>query len=124
MSDCGRELSESAVVPEKLAELFAHVSVNLDAHARWVGSATPAAERERQALQSVAQHYRAIASAARATAATLRSLSTLDPTPHDPSAWDRGAFRRWMIRKIELQRAFSALLLEHAEASERALEEE
>jgi hypothetical protein len=28
-----------------------------------------------------------------------------------------------MTRKIELQRAFAALLLEHAEASERVLEE-
>ena len=124
MSDCGKELSASAVVPDALAELFAHVSENLDAHAQWVGSATPAADREQQAMRSVAQHYRAIASAARATAATLRSLATLDPAPHDPSTWDRDSFRRWMTRKIELQRAFATQLLEHAEASERVLEEE
>lgn len=123
MSDCGRELSASAVVPEKLAELFAHVSENLDAHAHWVGGATPAAERERQAMQAVARHYRAIASAARAAAESMRSSAALEPVPHDPSGWDRDAFRRWMARKIELQRAFATLLLEHATASERALEE-
>ena len=124
MSDCGKELSASAVVPDALAELFAHVSENLDAHAQWVGNATPAADREQQAMRSVAQHYRAIASEARATAATLRSLVTLDPTSHDLSTWDRDSFHRWMTRKIELQRAFASLLLEHAEASERGLEEE
>ncbi len=122
MSDCGKELSESAVVPALFAHLFAHVAENLDAHAAWVGGASPSAEREQQALRGVAEHYRAIAYAGHAAATFLRGLATLDPAPHDPTAWDRVAFSRWMTRKIELQRALAALLLEHAEASERALD--
>ncbi|MDQ2646424.1 MAG: hypothetical protein M3020_21600, partial [Myxococcota bacterium] len=77
MSDCGKELSDSAVVPALFAQLFAQVAENLDAHASWGGGASPPAEREQQALRGVAQHYRAIAYAGNAAAGFLRGLATL-----------------------------------------------
>ena len=63
METCGAELAESAVVPELLAQLMEHVALNLDAHARWVGTATPQAEREHAGMSRVADDYRGIASA-------------------------------------------------------------
>src|SRR3954468_4828761 len=118
---CGAELADAALVPHRLAALMSHVAENLEAHAHWVGSETPRAQAEHQGLLSVAADYRAIAAAAQQTAATLHGLRDLEPAPHDPSRWDRPAFLQWMQRKIELQRGFAQLLLEHAEASERVL---
>ena len=123
MESCGAELAESAVVPERIAELMQHVAENLVAHADWVGNASGAALREREALLKVAAGYRAIASAALDTAACMRGLGDLPAAPHDPARWDRPQFLEWMREKIVLQRAVAALLLNHAEASERVLTE-
>ena len=123
MESCGAELAESAIVPEKIAELMQHVASNLEAHAAWVGDAVDAARQEREALLSVAEGYRAIASAGFSAAARMRGLAELPPAPHDPALWDRVAFARWMREKVVMQRALAQLLLEHAEVSERVLDE-
>jgi hypothetical protein len=90
-------------------------------HARWVGVETPQAKAEHEGLLRLAADYRGIARAAECTAATMSGLRSLEPAPHDPARWDGPAFLDWMRRKIELQRSFAQLLLEHAEASERIL---
>ncbi|HEU5076007.1 MAG TPA: hypothetical protein VFU02_17555 [Polyangiaceae bacterium] len=123
MESCGAELAESAVVPEQLARLMQHVAKNLEAHADWVGTDAEAARLEREALLGVAESYRAIARAAFSTADLMRGLADLPNAPHDPNKWDRQAFARWMREKIALQRAVAQLLLDHAEASERVLNE-
>jgi hypothetical protein len=123
MESCGAEMARDAVVPELLARLMAHVAENMDAHARWVGTASFEAEQEQRWLLKVADDYRSIAAAAGRAAATMRDMHSLDAAPHDPSRWDRAAFGEWMSKKIELQRAFARLLLEHAEASEGVLGE-
>jgi hypothetical protein len=120
-ASCGAELAADAVIPELLSTLMAHVAENLGAHARWVGSATPASAAEHDALVGVAAHYRTIAQAAARAAAAMRGLVALEPAPHDPTALDRAAFARWMGRKIELQTELARLLLEHAEASRAVL---
>jgi hypothetical protein len=117
----GQEIAEGAVVPERIAVLMAHVAENLDAQATWVGTSTPEAAAEHDALTSLASHYRSIAKASAETAETMRSLRTLSPAPHDPARFDHAVFGRWMRRKIELQVALAELLLEHARASENAL---
>jgi len=124
MESCGAELAESAVVPERIGELMQHVAENLVAHADWVGNDSGAAQRERDALLRVAEGYRAIASAAFDTATFMRGLGDLSAAPHDPARWDRSQFLGWMREKIVLQRAVAQLLLNHAEASERVLDEE
>lgn len=121
MQSCGEELAESALVPERLAELFQHVAENLQAHAEWVGSESEAARAEYVAMLEVAADYRAISRAATHAGRHMRSLASLPAAPHDPARWDRTAWASWMRRKVELQRAFAQLLLERAEASERAL---
>jgi hypothetical protein len=121
MESCGAELAEAAVVPEQLAALMQHVAENLDAHAVWVGTATAEAEQEHDRLLKLADDYRSIAAAALRAVATMRDMRSLEPAPHDPARWDREAFARWMRKKIDLQRAFAHLLLEHAEDSERVL---
>ena len=121
MQSCGEELAESALVPERLAELFQHVAGNLETHAEWVGTESEAARREHVGMLEVAADYRAIARAATHAARTMRGLEGLPAAPHDPARWDRAAFAIWMQRKVELQRAFAQLLQEHADASERAL---
>ena len=118
---CGAELGDAAIVPEQLAALMGHVAENLEAHARWVGVETPEAAAEQQGLLRLAADYRGIAAAAQRAAATMRKLHELEPAPHDPARWDRPAFLQWMRRKIELQRSFARLLVEHADASERIL---
>jgi len=123
MESCGAELAESAVVPEQLALLMAHVAQNLDAHAKWVGDATPAAAEEQRWLLKVADDYRGIAAAASRAVTTMRAMRDLAPAPHDPSRRDPAAFVTWMEKKIELQRAFAQLLNDHAEESERVLAE-
>jgi len=121
MESCGAELAESAIIPEKLAALMAHVAMNMVAHAEWVGSDGDASRAEHRALHDVAAGYRAIATAASEAAATMRALRDLEPAPHDPSRWDRAAFATWMHRKIELQTELAQLLLQHAEQSKAAL---
>jgi hypothetical protein len=123
MQSCGEELAASALVPERLAALMLHVSLNLDAHADWVGRSSEAARLESAALRELATDYRAIAEAAERAVQRMRDAASLAPAPHDPSRWDRAAFVAWMQRKIELQRALAELLLEHVGASERALEQ-
>ena len=118
---CGRELAASAEVPEAIARLFAHVTLNLRSHAAWVGTGTPAARAEHDALHGVAEDYQALASAAEKAAEHMRTLHALEPAPHDPAAFDREAFARWMRTKVTLQRALAELLIAHASRSEAAL---
>jgi hypothetical protein len=120
---CGQELAADAEVPAALGALFRHVADNMDAHARWVGGATPPARREQDALADVANRYRAIASAAEGAAAAMAALRELRPVPHDPARLDRAALAAWMRAKIEKQRAFAALILRHAADSDAALDE-
>jgi hypothetical protein len=120
---CGQELAASAVVPEKIGELMRHVAQNLRAHAAWVGDETPAAEAEQTAMSSVADCYQGIADAAARAAVTMLGCSSLGPAPHDPMRFDRPAFALWMREKIRLQRELAALLVHHAEMSERGLAE-
>lgn len=122
-STCGRELAASAEVPDALAALMSHVAHNLDAHAKWVGTGSTAAGREHDAMLGVAAEYRAIAAAAEHAARVMRSFANLDAAPHDPAAFDRAAFSEWMRTKIELQRELANMLLAHAAASEKALED-
>jgi len=121
MVSCGTELAEDAVVPEQLALLMQHVADNMVAHARWVGATTPEAKAEHDALMKLAADYRQIAIAATQATATMRDMRSLKPAPHDPALWDRQSFTQWMRKKIDLQRAFAHLILEHAEVSERVL---
>lgn len=118
---CGMELARNAGVPEKLGALMSHVAENLEAHARWVGTANDEAKREHDAMLAVAEGYKTMGEAGRAAAELMRSLEHLPAVRHDPSARDLPAFRAWMTTKIQLQREVAALLLEHAELSERAL---
>jgi hypothetical protein len=118
---CGQELARSAEVPDRLARLFAHVAENMDAHAGWVGAASPEARREQEAMRAAAAAYRKIAEAATEAVELLRSLGDLPAAPHDPATLDRRALAAWMAVKVEMQRGFAQLLLEHAAESERAL---
>lgn len=74
-------------------------------------------------MNSVAQGYDALAAEARRTANLLRTLKDLPPIAHDPKGWDLGKFATWMHTKVELQRELAKLLLEHAEQSERVLQQ-
>lgn len=121
MESCGAELAESALVPELLSSLMQHVAENMEAHARWVGTASSVAAREQRALLDVAREYQVIAQAASRAATTLRGLQDLPAVPHDPAAWDREAFAVFLRKKIEIQRELGRLILDHAHASERVL---
>ena len=118
---CGQELAADAEVPTALAVLMRHVAENMDRHAAWVGNQTAAAGRESEALVGVAAHYRAIASAAEEAAKAMTAMRDLPPAAHDPARLDRVALAGWMRAKIDLQRAFAALILRHADDSGAAL---
>jgi hypothetical protein len=119
---CGEELAASAEVPEAWRDLMRHVAINLEAHASWVGMASPAARAEHEGMLRVAAAYRDMADAAERAAVLMRSLRALPAAPHDPAAFDRAAFASWMRAKIDRQRALAALIEHHAAVSERALE--
>lgn len=119
---CGAELAASAEVPEAWRDLMGHVALNLEAHAIWVGTASPVARAEHEGMLRVAAAYRDMADAADRAAALMRSLQELAAAPHDPAAFDRAGFVDWMRRKIDRQRSLAALLQRHATVSERALE--
>jgi hypothetical protein len=121
VASCGAELSEEAVIPEQLAALMQHLANNMEAHARWVGSASNDAEAEHDALTRLATHYRRIATHATRAARTLHTLRDLDPAPHDPAPFHRSFFEASLRKKVDLQRSFAQLLLEHAATSKRAL---
>jgi hypothetical protein len=118
---CGQELAEDAEVPELLGQLWEHVASNMLAHAKWVGTATPAAAGEHDALLHIAREYRNIAAAAERAASVMRSMDQLPPARHEPSRLDRPAQARFIRRKIELQLRLADLLVSHAESSRAAL---
>ncbi|HVV48852.1 MAG TPA: hypothetical protein VHG72_06125 [Polyangia bacterium] len=118
---CGQEMAESAEVPLRWQALMDHVAANMEAHAASVGTGTPAAAREHAAIRAVAREYRAMAAAAGRAAQAMWAMRDLPAVPHDARKLDRAAQLRWMRRKIEMQRAFAALLARHAEDSEAAL---
>jgi hypothetical protein len=120
---CGQELAASAVVPEQLAALFRHVAANLRDHAAWVGTASVDTKREHDAMMDVAHGYEAIGLSAQRTATLMRTLENLPTVSHDPQKLDRKKFLVWMKTKIDLQRELARLLMEHAEQSERVLQE-
>ncbi len=118
---CGEELASAAEVPELLGELWEHVAGNLLAHAKWVGTATPEAAAEHDALSHIAREYRNIAAAAERAGTIMRSLHDLAAAPHDPARLDRNAQAQFMRKKIDLQLKLAGLLVSHAEESRRAL---
>jgi hypothetical protein len=120
---CGQELAQSAEVPERLSRLFAHVAENMDAHAEWVGTQSPDAAREHDAMRAAAAAYRKIAAVASEAGSLMRAQSDLPATAHDPARLDRKALAAWMRAKIDMQRDFARLLLDHAVQSERVLAE-
>lgn len=119
---CGQEMAASAEVPRRWQALMDHVADNMDAHATWVGTASPEARREHDGLRGVAAAYRAMAAAAGNAAHVMAEMKDLPPAPHDPAKRDGAAWAAWMREKIRLQRDLAALLEQHAAASERALE--
>jgi hypothetical protein len=118
---CGQELAQNAEVPEAIGALMTIVALNLEAHARWVGGATPDAKREHEAMLAVASAYRAIGAAGSEAGRLMRSFEHLTAVPHDPAGRDVQAFASWMRAKMELQRKVGNMLLAHAELSEAAL---
>jgi hypothetical protein len=118
---CGQEMAVSAEVPLRWQALMDHVAGNMDAHATWVGTATPAAKQEHDALRRVATAYRAMAWAAGSAAQAMQAMKDLPPAPHDPAKRDGAAWASWMREKIRLQRELAALLERHAADSEHAL---
>jgi hypothetical protein len=119
---CGEEIAASAEVPEAWRDLVRHVAINLEAHATWVGTASPAARAEHDGVTRVAAAYRDMADAADRAATLMRSMRALPSAPHAPAAFDGAAFADWMRDKIERQRALATLLERHAAVSTRALE--
>jgi hypothetical protein len=93
----------------------------MDVHAEWVGTRSPEALRERDAIWAAAGAYRKMAAAASDAASLLRGLRELPPASHDPAGLDRQTLAKWMRAKVAMQREFARLLLEHAAESERAL---
>lgn len=120
-ASCGQELAASAEIPDTFGRLLRHVAVNLRAHARAVGQASPEASLEHAALLRVASGYEEIADAAARTAKFMLTLATLPPVLHDGEALSSDDFVDWMATKIALQRKLGGTLLEHAEQSESAL---
>jgi hypothetical protein len=120
-STCGEEVAASAEVPDAWRDLMRHVAINLEAHAAWVGTASPAARQEHDGLRRVAAAYGEMAAAADRACEVMRAMRAVPAAPHDPARRDRAAFLAWMRRKIELQRAFASMLDRHAAESERAL---
>jgi len=118
---CGEELAGAADVPDLLGQLWEHIASNLVVHAKWVGTSTPEAAAEHDALLHVAREYRSISAAAERATAIMKSMSALAPAPHDPSRLDRNGQAQFLRRKIELQRKLANLLIHHAEASQSAL---
>ena len=78
---CGQELAQDSEVPELLSQLWEHVASNMAAHAKWVGTATPAAAAEHDCLTHVAREYRNVAAAAERAAAIMKSMEGLEPAP-------------------------------------------
>ena len=120
---CGQELASGASVPEQLSALFKHLAENLRDHAAWVGNATPEAKREQEALLAAAERYQSISDQAAQTANQLRGLAQLPAAAHDASKLDRNKLAASMRTKIELQRKLAGVLLEHAEQSQRVLDD-
>lgn len=120
---CGQELAQDSEVPELLGQLWEHVASNMVTHAKWVGTATPAAAAEHDCLTHIAREYRNVAAAAERAAAIMKSMEGLEPAPHDPARLDRAGQARFIRHKIELQLKLADLLVRHADASRAALTE-
>jgi hypothetical protein len=119
---CGQEIAADSEVPEKLARLMSHVAVNMEAHAKWVGSSV-GGEPEHSGLMVVAREYAAIAVAAERAAKAMKDMRTIPAVQHEPALLDRAGQVRWMRAKIDMQMEFASLLTRHAELSKKALAE-
>ena len=119
---CGQEIAADSEVPEKLARLMGHVAVNMEAHAKWVGSSV-GGKPEHDRLMGVAREYEAISAAAERAAKAMREMRTIPAVQHDPALLDRAAQVRWMRAKIEMQMEFAEILTRHAEVSKQVLAE-
>lgn len=120
---CGQEIAAAAEIPLRWQALMDHVAANMDAHAIWVGQASPAAQQEHDGLRRVAAATRAMAAAAGAAAQAMAAMRAVPPAPHDPARRDAAGWARWMREKIRMQRELATLLEQHAAESERALDQ-
>lgn len=120
---CGQEMAQSAEIPALLSELWAHVAGNMIAHAKWVGTDTPEASAEHDALTHLASEYRCIAAAAERAAAIMKSMHDLPPPRHDPTQLDRKEQAHYLRHKVELQLRLADLLVSHADESRSAIAE-
>jgi hypothetical protein len=119
---CGQEIAADSEVPEKLARLMSHIAVNMQAHAKWVGSSV-AGKPEHDGLMAVARAYEAIAAAAERAAKAMEDMRTIPAVQHEPALLDRAGQVRWMRAKIEMQMEFANILTRHAEVSKKVLAE-
>ena|SRR5688572_11080530 len=122
--NCGAMMKSLVPLPTKFAELMTAVADGQTAHANWVGmSKDPKATAEATAVKKIADDHRALAAAAKKTAADMEAASTLQPVAHDKTKMDPKAMQDSMTKQIALEREMANMMLKHADESEKMMKE-
>lgn len=103
---CGAGLAQHASVPARIAPLFAALAETLELHRAMLDpSQEEAARREDEAYRQLAERFRDLATRSAETATFMADCRSLDPCPHDTSAFGphhREAFERFVKAQNQL----------------------
>jgi uncharacterized protein YndB with AHSA1/START domain len=102
---CGAGLAQHAVIPAKIAPMFAALADTLEAHRAMIVLGGPEARLEDDAYRTLAASYRELAARVGSVAEQMASHRGLPPCPHDERAFGAAqleAFQRFVKAQSEL----------------------
>jgi DNA repair exonuclease SbcCD ATPase subunit len=121
-ASCGGGLAEHSAVPAKIGEMLASLAENLELHVPAIDIADANGRSERDAYESLAAEYRAIASRLQSVAEQMAGYRDLPIASHHEAALTTprvmSAFRRF----LELQDEVVQLIQRTAERDRHILE--
>lgn len=118
---CGQQIAEDAKYPTKLAETLTAVADNFTQHAAWVGTKTPEARKEHDAMLRIARMQRELAVQAKKLADEMAAAEKLPVVAHDMSTMP-ASLKEAMEKATRLQAEFGELLVQGAAAQKASME--
>jgi hypothetical protein len=122
--NCGAMMKSLVPLPTKFAELMQAVTDGMTAHANWIAQGKdPAAKAEAAAMKKIALDHQAVMNDVKKAAADMEAAGTLQPAPHDMSKMDPKQMGEMMMKQATLEREMAALMVKHADDTEKAVKE-
>ena len=113
---CGQVLVEQSKYPKQLAETVTTVADMMDAHAKWIGAATPAAKAESAELTKLGKMHRELVALALKISAEMAAQANLANAAHDMKTGDK--VMAAMAKHSAAARAFGTMLIKGADEAD------